>query len=164
MSLYYLNVTVHLLAALLWLGGMFFLALVGAPVLRAVEPATLRTELFQRLGRRFRTVGWIAVAVLLLTGAASLYFRGLLDAEGLGSPAFWRTRYGAALAWKLGIVVAMLLLQALHDFLYGPAAARAAPGSPAGLRLRRTAAWLGRVNVVLGVGLVVAAARLARGG
>ena len=29
-SFYYLSVTVHVLAALIWLGGMFFLALVGA--------------------------------------------------------------------------------------------------------------------------------------
>ena len=35
-ELYYLSVTLHLLAALSWLGGIFFLALVGAPVLRAV--------------------------------------------------------------------------------------------------------------------------------
>jgi hypothetical protein len=39
--LYYATVTAHLLAALLWLGGMFFLAIVGAPVLRSVEPAAL---------------------------------------------------------------------------------------------------------------------------
>ena len=31
-TLYYINVSAHLLAALLWLGGMFFLAVVGAPV------------------------------------------------------------------------------------------------------------------------------------
>ena len=30
--LYYINVSAHLLAALLWLGGMFFLAIVGAAV------------------------------------------------------------------------------------------------------------------------------------
>lgn len=37
MSWYYLNVTVHLLAALFWLGGMMFLGLVGARVLRTVS-------------------------------------------------------------------------------------------------------------------------------
>ena len=42
MTLYNLVVTLHVLAALFWLGGMFFLALVGAPVLRAVEPPELR--------------------------------------------------------------------------------------------------------------------------
>ena len=47
MSLYFINVTIHVFAALLWLGGMFFLAAVGAPVLRRVEPPALRAELFR---------------------------------------------------------------------------------------------------------------------
>ena len=41
---YYLIVTLHVLAALLWLGGMFFLGLVGAPALRvpALRVSVLR--------------------------------------------------------------------------------------------------------------------------
>jgi uncharacterized membrane protein len=31
---YYVTVVIHVLAALFWLGGMFFLGVVGAPVLR----------------------------------------------------------------------------------------------------------------------------------
>jgi copper resistance protein D len=57
-TLYYAAVTAHLLAALLWLGGMFFLGVVGAPVLRRVEPPALRQRLFHELGTRFRSVGW----------------------------------------------------------------------------------------------------------
>lgn len=37
---YYLTVSIHLLAALFWLGGMFFLALVGAPALRRLPPSS----------------------------------------------------------------------------------------------------------------------------
>lgn len=48
-GLYFLCVTLHVLAAFLWLGGIFFLAAVGAPVLRMVEPPSLRAELFHRL-------------------------------------------------------------------------------------------------------------------
>jgi uncharacterized membrane protein len=39
-ALYYVNVTIHVLAAMLWLGGMFFLGVVGAPVLRAITIST----------------------------------------------------------------------------------------------------------------------------
>jgi uncharacterized membrane protein len=56
-AFYYLNVTIHVLAAMLWLGGMFFLGVVGAPVLRAIDPPPLRQRLFQELGTRFRRVG-----------------------------------------------------------------------------------------------------------
>lgn len=52
---------------MLWLGGMFFLGVVGAPVLRSVQPDSPRAELLRRLGERFRSVGWVAIAILLVT-------------------------------------------------------------------------------------------------
>ncbi len=164
MSLYFVNVTLHVLAALLWLGGMFFLAVVGAPVLRKVEPPELRTELFRRLGEQFRRVGWIAIAVLILTGTLNLHFRGVLSPDVLTSGALWATPYGHALAWKLGAVVAMLVVQAIHDFVIGPAASRLQAGTPGMLRARRRAALLARLSALLGIVTVIAAVRLARGG
>jgi copper resistance protein D len=163
-SAYYVNVTIHLLAALLWLGGMFFLAAVGAPVLRKVEPPELRAALFRQLGEQFRTVGWAAIAVLLVTGVLNLHFRGVLSAATLGSSAFWGTRYGVALAWKIGAVAAMLVVQAVHDFHVGPAASRMRAGSPETLATRRRAALLARLSAVFGIVVVIAAVRLARGG
>jgi copper resistance protein D len=163
-TLYHLNVLLHLLAAFLWLGGMFFFAAVGAPVLRKVEPPALRARLFNELGVRFRTVGWACIAVLLATGTANLWFRGLLRWEALGSPEFWGTRYGTALAWKLGAVATMIAASAVHDFVTGPRAGRLEPGSPAALRARRRTAWLARGNALVGLVLVYAALRLARGG
>lgn len=164
MSLYFINVTIHVFAALLWLGGMFFLAAVGAPVLRRVEPPALRAELFRKLGAQFRLVGWIAIAVLLVTGTFNLYFRGLLSMSVLASGAFWRSPYGIALAWKLAAVTGMLVVQSIHDFITGPAASRLQPGSTEMLRARRHAALLARLSAVLGIIVVIAAVRLARGG
>jgi copper resistance protein D len=164
-ELYYANVTVHVLAAMLWLGGMFFLGVVGAPVLRAVEPPALRQQLFQQLGLRARAIGWWAIAVLLVTGTVNLWYRGWLRWDGaLGAAAFWRTSAGVALAIKLGAVSVMVLVSAVHDFALGPMAGRATPGSPESLALRRRAALLARANALLGVVIVCAAVRLARGG
>ena len=164
-ALYFVNVTIHVLAAMLWLGGMFFLGAVGAPVLRAIEPPQLRQRLFQQLGARFRVVGWWAIGVLLVTGVINLSFRGWLHWDGvLGSAAFWRTRAGLALAAKLSIVLVMIATSAVHDFVHGPRAGRVAPGSPDAIAFRRRAALLARVNAILGVLLVIAAVRLARPG
>jgi copper resistance protein D len=164
MSPYIINVTIHVFAAMLWLGGMFFLAVVGAPVLRKVEPPELRASLFRTIGQQFRTVGWIAIIVLLITGVLNLHFRGLLSAALHGSPELWTGRYGRTLLWKLGAVAAMLIVQAIHDFSVGPAASRVTPGSREMIVVRRRAALLARLSALFGVIVVIAAVRLARGG
>lgn len=163
-TLYYINVTIHVLAAMLWLGGMFFLGVVGAPVLRAVEPPALRQQLFQQLGTRARSLGWWAIAVLLITGTLNLHFRGWLHWDGvLGSGDFWRSATGVALAIKLAAVTTMVIVSAVHDFILGPMAGRLRAGSPEALAFRRRAALLARGNALLGIVIVVAAVRLARG-
>lgn len=160
---YYVNVTIHVLAAMLWLGGMFFLGVVGAPALRAVEPAALRQRLFQELGVRFRSVGWISITILVLTGLVNLHYRGWLHWDGvLASAAFWKTTVGTALAIKLLSVTVMIVVSAVHDFVLGPLAGRIAAGSPEAIAFRRRAALLARVNALLGVIVVVAAVRLPR--
>lgn len=101
---YWTSVTLHVLAALSWLGGMFFLGLVGAPALRQVEPASLRQALFHAIGLRARTVGWIAIVILLITGPINLAYKDLWRWEGVfGSAAFWGTSsMGVSLA-KAGL-------------------------------------------------------------
>ena len=164
-GVYYANVIVHVLAAMLWLGGMFFFGIVGAPVLRSLEPPELRQQLFHRLGLRFRSVGWWAIAVLLLTGLINMHYRGWLQWDGvLGAATFWRTAPGHTLLLKLGAVTTMLVVSAIHDFSLGPLAGLAAAGSPRAILLRRRAAILARINALMGVLVVIAAVRLARGG
>lgn len=58
-----LLVTVHVLAATVWVGGQLSLAAL-VPVLRRVSPDAPRAA-----ARRFNTVAWAAFAVLLVTGA-----------------------------------------------------------------------------------------------
>jgi copper resistance protein D len=163
-TLYWFSVTLHLLAALAWLGGMFFLALVGAPVLRKVEPPELRSRVFNDLGERARTAGWVSIGVLIATGLLNLHYRGLLSWSVLGSDAFWSGPVGRALSWKLAAVLVMLVASAVHDFILGPRAGTLPPGSPKRERARRWSALLARGNAVVGVFLVYWAVRLARGG
>jgi len=160
--LYYLNVTIHVLAAFLWLGGMFFLAVVGAPALRAVEPPQLRQQLFNALGTRFRYAGWVAIGVLLVTGVVNMSYRGWLGWSVLGSSNFWRTGTGKALAVKLAAVVLMVSWSLVHDFVLGPRAGRAQPGTPEAIRLRKRSAWNARIEALIGLILIIAAVRVTR--
>jgi uncharacterized membrane protein len=159
--LYYTSVSVHVLAAMLWLGGMLFLGLVGAPALRSVEPPQLRQALFRDIGTRFRGVGWAAIATLVVTGILNLHFRGWL-ASAFASSAFWSTTPGRALAMKLIAVLTMILVSAFHDFVHGPRASRFAPGTPDAIAARRTAMLLARFNALVGIVIVLIAVRLAR--
>lgn len=163
MSLPQLSVTVHVLAAMVWIGGMLAIALVGAPVLRDLEDHALRARLFSAIGLRFRAVAWTAIAALLATGIVNLRVMGLLDAETLGSSEFWSTPLGVGLAAKLTLAVLMIGLAGVHDFWLGPAASRTPPESAEARRLRRLASWVARVNALLAVVLVWVAVGLTRG-
>ena len=127
---------VHLLAVVTWIGGMLFIALVLVPVSRRLD-ATLRTRVVQETGRRFRTVSWIALAVVAATGLGNLALRP----ELLGAPRFHA---------KLALVGLALGLGALHDFVLGPRAGR--PVAAAAARMR--ASWVARVNVLVALASV----------
>jgi putative copper export protein len=129
---------VHVLSAIVWVGGMLFIALVLVPTARALGDAATRARLIRESGQRFRTVAWTALAVLVLTGVMNLWFQpGLLE-----SPRF----HG-----KIGLVGLALLLGAAHDFVLGPRAGL--PGADPSARLR--ASWIARVNVLVALAIVL---------
>lgn len=145
MSLFALNVFVHVLATVVWAGGMIFLGPIAAPALRRVEPPSVRAQVFLTLGRRFRPVGWACLVLLVVTGFLNLVLLGVpwsLSAW-LASP------FGHALLTKLVLVAAVIVLSALHDFVWGPRAFALGPESPEGQRYRRRSITVARVNTVL---------------
>src|SRR4051794_27139355 len=61
----------HLLSAVLWVGGMFFAYVVLRPSLAAIE-APQRMLMHTQVFRRFFLVIWLAMPVILLTGLAMI--------------------------------------------------------------------------------------------
>ncbi len=144
---------VHVLAAVVWVGGMVFIGVVVAPYARKL-PAEQRRELFEQLGRRFSTIGWGCIAILLVTGVGNLIGRGME-----WSPAFART-----LGAKLLLVGLMVLLAAFHDFILGPRSATLAadPTKASEAEAARVrASWIGRINLVLALIVILLGLRLA---
>lgn len=160
---HHLTVLLHVLAALVWLGGMIAFALL-APVLRDVGDEETRQRLFQRLGERFRLVGWTCLVILFATGVAQLRLRGWWGSDVLGASTFWQAPLGAALLGKLVAVSVMVGVQAVHDFWLGPRAGAAPAGSTEARGLRKRAALLARLNVIVGLALLYFAVAVARGG
>ncbi len=165
-TLYHLSVWLHVLGASLWLGGMLFLVLVMLPVTRQGEWRQMAASLVRRTGIRFRDVSWVAFAFLLLSGIFNLAYRGYTWAD-LFSGRLWQGGFGHTLAWKLSLFAAVLLTSALHDFVVGPRATRLwqeEPGGSSARTWRRAAAWMGRLNLLLGVLIVFLAVAMVRGG
>ncbi len=164
-SLYFWSVVVHILAAVMWVGGMLFLVFVLMPALKNMEDARLRAKLIRVTGIRFRSVGWACLAVLLVTGFLNLLARGV-SPETLADPAFWTTGYGKTLGWKVLLFLVILSLSATHDFLIGPRAGqlqRRDAGGRETQRLRFMATWFGRLNLVLSIIVVLLGVMLVRG-
>jgi uncharacterized membrane protein len=67
-------VALHALAAVAWVGGMFFAYLVLRPSAGPLEPR-LRLALWQRVFSRFFPWVWASIAVLLASGYAMLFLR-----------------------------------------------------------------------------------------
>ena len=154
----FLNVWLHILAAVIWIGGMLFLSLVAVPVLRRVEAPLLRRDLFRAMARRFRRLVWICIAVLVPTGIVNVVYSGNATA---GSP------YMTVLHIKLGLVAFLVLMGLLHDFVIGPRAGRALsrdglPPTGTDLLMVQLASWVGRFNLLLGIVILLLAAALTR--
>ena len=122
----------HVGAALTWVGGMLFVALVLVPVTRRLDDPALRRRLMHESGVRFRAVGWAAMALLVATGLINIWLRP----ELLTLARFWV---------KVVLVALAIALSALHDFVLGPRAGR----SDAAASLRPAASWIARANLVL---------------
>lgn len=152
-------VVLHILAAVSWVGGMIFLSLVLAPLVRSRKAVPEFMALFRSAALRFRPIVWVAMAILVMTGPMLLSFRGV----AVASPASWP---GIVMV-KLTLVALLLFLTLLHDLVLGPQVSRvsAIPESQrtAGEQLAfKTARWLPRVSLLIALAVLIVAAILAR--
>jgi uncharacterized membrane protein len=127
----------HVLSAMVWVGGQLLLSLLVLPVLRRGLDAGTRAPLTRQLGVRF---GVFTVAVFLplqvVTGIALAAHRGVTVGE-LG-----QAGYGRTLSEKLTLVVVVLLLSGAHGVAVRRGRERAA-------RVLAIATLVGSVGVVL---------------
>jgi uncharacterized membrane protein len=158
MDHYRLLVVLHVLGAVTWVGGVLFMGLVAVPVARRLDPA-LRHRITVDVGRQARTVGWIALAVVLGTGIAMANAWGADWAAVLDGSWFAYTPRNTLLGWKLLLVTLMMLVTGFHDWYLGPKHAK----TPGDERARKLAARLGRLTGLLVIAIVVLAVYVARG-
>ncbi|HWF62015.1 MAG TPA: DUF4149 domain-containing protein [Nitrospira sp.] len=152
-------VVLHILAAVTWIGGMVFLSLVLAPLVRGRKAAPEFMALFRSAALRFRPIVWVAIGILLITGPMLLSLRSI----DVTSPASW----SGIVTVKLMLVALLLFLTLLHDLVFGPRVSRvsAIPDSqrtPGERIVFKTARWLPRLSLLIALSVLVAAAMLTR--
>jgi uncharacterized membrane protein len=96
--LYAVLKALHLLSAVLWVGGMFFAYVILRPSLTAIE-APQRMLLQTQLHQKFFLVVWNAMPIILVSGFIMLAYRGM---SGVG----WQVHVMLA----LGLVMAAVFL------------------------------------------------------
>ena len=155
----------HLLAAIIWIGGLVFQLLVVFPMLVRTTPTAERVRLALSLEARFRVLVWPAVGVVLFTGLVNLMNVWYATVVTAGSipPTFV-----PVLSVKLCLVLGMIALQAVQQLLVQPKRAAALHSWPASvpdvplplLKWHRLALWLYSALVGLAGGVVFCAVLL----
>jgi putative copper export protein len=101
-------VVVHLLAATVWVGGSTALVFAGVPAIRTLEGEP-RGRAMKELGLRWRPLGYGALLVAALTGAAL----AARDWEDTAS-------FQIVLWVKVALAVCLVVVSYLHNFVLGP--------------------------------------------
>ena len=105
----------HVIAAVIWIGGNLILAMVIVPHFRQNLPPVQRIQLLTQIGKRFEPIVWGCIGVLFFTGIINLFFAVDITSPVAVSGAFWRT-----LLIKLGLFFVLVILTALHGMVFGP--------------------------------------------
>jgi uncharacterized membrane protein len=137
----------HLLAAIVWIGGLLFHLLVVVPTLARAASGRERLRLGLSFEARFRYVMWPAVGIVLLTGLVNVMnlFYATAVAGGHLPSAFVRI-----LGVKLLLVVLMIAMQSVQQFVVRPRHLALLGGIPAdALTLPQPLVKLQRVSQLL---------------
>ena len=130
----------HVLSASVWVGGTVALVFVGVPAVRRLE-GEARAVAMRALGRRWRPIGWSAMAVAILSGL------WLTERHGGFHEAALDTDFDRTLIVKSVLVALLVVGGLLHDFVLGPRLQRELrAGSPTAPATRRRLVVVGWFN------------------
>lgn len=157
---YQILVTIHVLAAATWFGGIMMMAAVIVPVARRFEP-TQRRSLIDKVGRSFRIVGWLAIVTLIVTGTWMVVSWGVTWDEIFSGEFLENPRY-RVLSEKIAMVAVMTVVSFFHDWVLGPRSLELPVGGSEEKRAKIQARVLAMITTILTVLIIIWAVRVAR--
>jgi uncharacterized membrane protein len=148
-----LSYWLHMIATIVWVGGLALMALVVWPGARAVlGPGPELAQLIRRLQQRFQPLAWLSLAVLIVTGltqmSASPHYDGLLRITNAWTVAILAKHITVGAMILIGLYMQLALQPELARLALLEAHGRAVPNADT---LRRRELNLTRLNLVCGV-------------
>lgn len=137
----------HLLAAVIWVGGMFFAHMALRPVAGSVLQPPLRLTLWAGVFGRFFPWVWLAVAVLLVSGF------GVIHLQGGMKMAPWNIHLMMALGFVMILIYCFIYLVLFRRLKHAVSEEDWARGGAVLARIR----VLVTINLILGLTNVVVA-------
>jgi|TARA_B100001971_G_scaffold33041_1_gene27521 uncharacterized membrane protein len=93
---------IHVLAVVLWIGGVAMVTTVLIPIIRTTPSDANAVEMFERFEKRF---AWQAKFVILIAGGSGFYMLDLIDAwNRYSEPRFWWI-HAMTIVWALFMFV-----------------------------------------------------------
>ena len=112
-----INHWVHLMSAVIWIGGLAFLVMSVTPALRKVVPKEYLRPVLDAISTRYRKIVGILMAVILMTGGINLHFISQMMLSQTGSGISNSPKYLTILFIKLTLVLGIVTLF-LYTFIF----------------------------------------------
>ena len=112
-----INHWVHLMSAVIWIGGLAFLVMSVTPALRKVVPKEYLRPVLDAISTRYRKIVGVLMAVILMTGGINLHFISQMMLSQTGSGISNSPKYLTILFIKLTLVLGIVTLF-LYTFIF----------------------------------------------
>jgi putative copper export protein len=152
----------HLVAASIWVGGSIFIGIVLAPLLKTISDSVEgRLSIMIRVGRKFNKIGVPSLIVLIVTGIYNS--TGFIVKPSM----IFSTTYGIVLLIKIMLVIALIIIFAIHVRLIRSEAEKKIESKQLSgdhlQKLRSKIIALGRLTVIISLVILLMAALLHSG-
>jgi len=112
-----INHWVHLMSAVIWIGGLAFLVMSVTPALRKAVPKEYLRPVLDAISTRYRKIVGVLMAVILMTGGINLHFISQMMLSQTGSGISNNPKYLTILFIKLTLVLGIVTLF-LYTFIF----------------------------------------------
>lgn len=145
----------HLLATVVWIGGMFYMDLLLIPSMAKIDPGE-SGKLMEMIAKKFTITAWSAVIVLVITGILKTPSDMYFDTSG---------EYGIYLLIKHVLVIGSIIVGLIITLVYVPGLKANTPNpgekpSEEFLSYSKKIEHFSKTNLVLGILILVFASLL----